>query len=723
MTAGAAGAGLPPRRQMRYSGMMNRILASGLTLLLLAPLPARGGSVPPPGPPRAAQDQVLDPHFQEWLNMVAAIAAPEELEGFRRLSAARDRDLFVRLFWRQRDPTPGTEANEYRDEIERRFRHVNEYFGRGTTRPGWMTDMGRIYMILGEPNSQESFEQVPGVQPAQVWSYVGDAGLGLPPQFNVTFYKPNGVGEWRIYEPATTGPAALLTEGDQYGSADSRRIYRLLRQRAPNLAGPAFSMIPGQGAGETMPSLRNSRVLADIQRSPLRRVDPAYAADFRGYSGYVRVESSVRYVENSHALAVLKEDLWGFNVIALSIKPKKLTIGQNAAGNGYELSFDLTVSLKQGEAEVYSFRRHYELPMTPAQMEVVRSGGVVLHDSFPVVPGRYQLAVFLQNPASREFCFCEEAVEVPAAARPLLATPVLGFKAQATGSNFFCPYKAGALRLAVDPDRVFAAGQVPFLWLGAYHVDNGLRREGRIAWEIKGLSESRPFRQRNERRLDEFPERRQFNAVERLAAAPLEPGYYSLAAELLDGGGNVLDRRETTFQVSPLPGLAQPSELYSQAQVDGPGRMDFIVGRQLHALGDEERAIYSYEKSLQAEPDLADARAALLEILLSRGEYERVAREAGRLPGTGRWAFSAHALRGRALFALGRFAAARDELTAAHAVVDTDLLVLNLIGRASLELGDNEQAARAFTASLAIRGDQPEITALLQTAQDRVGRR
>jgi tetratricopeptide (TPR) repeat protein len=583
--------------------------------------------------------------------------------------------------------------------------------------------MGRIYMILGEPNSTESFDQVESVNPTQVWYYFGDAKLGLPPYFNVTFYKPHGNGEWQLYDPSTDGPAALLVNGDQYGSADYSQIYQLLQSKAPTLTGPAFSMTPGQTPNAYTPSLRSSLILAGIYRSPVRSVNPAYAANFLKYKAYVNIDSSTNYIESSHVLAVLKDDLWGYNVIVFSIKPKKLTFSYDSQEKRYGLSFDMTVTLKQGEKEVYPYQRHYELAMTPEQMDIVKSGGVVIHDSFPVVPGDFRLAVFMQNPLSREFCFFEEAIRVPAAAQPRLATPVLGFKAEKLASNFSSVYKAGSQRLAVDPDRIFAAGQVPLFWLGAYHVDRALREKGSIAWEIKGLSERRPFRQKGAKRLVDFPDQRFFNSIEKIAAAPLAADFYNLTVQLLDGNGRVIDSRETTFQVSPLPSLAQSSELYNQTLVDSPYYMDFVIGQQFRRLGETEKAVHSFEKSLQVKPDFPDARQALLEMLLAQGRYERVAREAELLPRQGQGAYAGYRLKGEALFGLGDFAAALPELLEANKISNTDVNLINLIGRAYLKLDDKEQAAKAFAASLALNKNQPEIERLLAEAAAKGGRK
>jgi GWxTD domain-containing protein len=660
--------------------------------------------------------KALDASYQEWLNMVASIAAPEEIRNFLQLPTVRDRDLFIRLFWQQRDPTPGTEANEYRNEIEKRFRHVNQFFGRGTPRPGWMTAMGRIYMILGEPSSTESFDNVPEVYPAQVWYYYGDQKLGLPVYFNVTFFKPQGTGEWVLLDQAAEGPAALLVNGDRYASSNFSQIYQLLQKKAPTLAGPAFSMIPGHSFDGYAPSLRNPQVMASIYRSPFRSINPAYAANFQKYKSYVSVDSSTRYIENAHAVTVIKDDLWGYNIIIFSVKPKKLSFDFTPQENRYTLAFDLVATLKRGDKETFSLRRHYELAAEPSQMDIIRSGGVVIHDSFPAVPGDYLLSVFINNPLSKEFSVFESPLSIPSQARPHLALPLTGFKAENLANNFYCAYRAGGRRLAVDPDLIFPATQVPLFWLGAYELDKPFWEKGRFEWEIRGLNELRPFRQVYERPLSAFPYQRNLNAIEKISAAPLPPDFYGLTLKLVGADGRIIDSRDMNFQVSPLASLAQPSEIYNQVQVDSSYHMDFIIGQQFHRLGEEEKALYSYEKSLQAKADFPDARQALLEILLARGQYERVAREAELLPREGQAAFAGHYLKGHALFGMRDFRASLDELLAANAIVDTDVNLINLIGRACLELGDWEQAARAFTASLAMKKNQPEIEKLLAVA-------
>jgi hypothetical protein len=70
----------------------------------------------------------LAPQYQEWLHLVAYHIQPVERDVFLQLRSDRDRDIFIETFWKQRDPTPGTPENEYKDELIKRFQYVNQFY-------------------------------------------------------------------------------------------------------------------------------------------------------------------------------------------------------------------------------------------------------------------------------------------------------------------------------------------------------------------------------------------------------------------------------------------------------------------------------------------------------------------------------------------------------------------------------------------------------------------
>ncbi len=140
----------------------------------------------------------LDVRYDIWLDLTHYIITPIEKETFEKLTNNRERDTFIDLFWKLRDPTEGTPDNEYKTELIKRFKYVNKYFKFGAPGAGWKSDRGKIYMLLGSPvSSNEIFKG--NLNPILIWSYHGGVEKGLPTMFNIVFYKRSGFGQYKTY--------------------------------------------------------------------------------------------------------------------------------------------------------------------------------------------------------------------------------------------------------------------------------------------------------------------------------------------------------------------------------------------------------------------------------------------------------------------------------------------------------------------------------------------
>ena len=117
-----------------------------------------------------------------------------------------DRALFIERFWTRRDPSPETLTNEYRQLFWERVQEANRAFH--STRPGWMTDQGKIYILYGAPtNKQEDIfydhDRPSGGRGVMRWLYEGRPGqrMDLDPVTVVAFEKDNS-GEYKLtYDP------------------------------------------------------------------------------------------------------------------------------------------------------------------------------------------------------------------------------------------------------------------------------------------------------------------------------------------------------------------------------------------------------------------------------------------------------------------------------------------------------------------------------------------
>jgi len=653
----------------------------------------------------------LDAKYQNWLNMITYITFKEERRVFLKLTNDRDRDAFINIFWLQRDPSPGTPENEFKTEIEKRFAYVNDMFKRGTSRPGWMTDQGKTYMVLGKPNSQERFDEVQGLYPAQVWYYFGDSSLGLPTYFNIVFYKRSGVGEWRIYNPASDGPAVFLIQGaTQMDPTDYSAIYNKIYEVAPTLAGPSMSIIPNEIAVNFQPSMRNTFVLANIFESPTKKLNVSYATNFLKYKGFVDIESSINFIENVNLVSITREERYDYSFVNVSIRPKKISVSYNTEKDKYFFNLNLNVSLRKAEHIIYQYSKNFEFYFEPDKVGALEGGGVVVHDSFPVIPGNYQLVVFIENTVGKEFSYFDKAIEVPATGNlPYLATPILGYKEEMESNNFFHSYKFNNKKMSVDTDKTFSLSESPCVMIGAYNLTSDMWEKGVVELELKGLNERNKFKRSTLVRLNEQPFAKDINLIFPIDKNGLYSDYYELTMRLRNPAGVIVDTQNTNFTISPMQKLAHPIETYKQVLVDNPYFFNYVLGQQHEGAGSFDKAEPYYEKCISDKPDFAEGWVALLNIKSRLKKFDQVLSSVDNLKKFEKFTFDYHLLKGTALFGTDQFDLALDELLKANKIYNSDIRVLNLIGYTFFKLNNMNEALKAFDASLALNGKQPLI--------------
>ena len=111
--------------------------------------------------------------FEKWAaEDVAYIITDAERNAFKRLTTDEEHEKFVEQFWDRRDPTPGTPANEFKDEHYRRIAYANTRFQSAI--PGWKSDRGRIYITYGPPDEIDSHT----AERWELWRYRYIDGIG-----------------------------------------------------------------------------------------------------------------------------------------------------------------------------------------------------------------------------------------------------------------------------------------------------------------------------------------------------------------------------------------------------------------------------------------------------------------------------------------------------------------------------------------------------------------
>lgn len=652
----------------------------------------------------------LNPAYKTWQQMTLHIASSEEKKVFSRLTNDRDRDAFISIFWQQRDPTPGTPDNEYKKEIEDRFVYVNEYFRRGSPRPGWMTDMGRIYMILGKPNSKESHENVHGLYPAQVWYYYGEAKANTPTYFNIVFFKPFGAGEWKLYDPVSDGPYRLLINTSQTSPDDYYTLYRTIQEMAPNLAGPLLSMIPNEIPMNYMPNPMTNMIMANILDSPSKKFNVSYATNFLKYKGFVNVESSVNFIESSNTVALVRNERYAYNFVNFSIKPKKVSVDYNNTKDQYYTNYRLSVSMRQNDAIVFQYVKNFEVDIDQKMEQSLESNGIVLHDYFPIIPGKYQLVVFVENSVGKEFTYYDREITVPQdPGAAFLATPVLGYDTEESKTPFYAAYKFTDKKLVMDTDKAFGLSDKPIVLAGVYNADEALWEKGKIEWTLNGLNEKNKFSKSGILLLKDFPFQKNINFLQTLTSEGLKPDYYEVTLRLYNSSGALLDTKSNEFAVSPAMKIAHPIEIFKQISDESLHSFEYLLAQQYEGIKNFEQAEIHLARSLAIKPDFADALLAFLRVKNKLKKFADALAQAERLKGAEKYEFEYHAIRGTALFGQEKYEDALAEFLKANKVYNSDYNVINQLGFTFLKLNNPEQALASFSASLSLNREQPEI--------------
>jgi GWxTD domain-containing protein len=665
----------------------------------------------------AARGQVrekdLGAPYRDWLKLVSYIVLPAEREVFMKLASDRDRDIFIDAFWKQRDPTPATPQNEFKEEHLRRFRYANTNLDRGTPREGWMTDMGRTYIVLGQANSIERFDATLGIHPCQVWYYFGDRSKGLPTYFGLLFFQRGGGGEYKLYNPTSDGPASLLVDTRKIDPMNTQQVYEKIKQLAPTLAGPAVSLIPNEASTRYAPSLQSSIILAQIFDSPKKNVSPSYATHFLDYKGIVSTEYLTNYIESSAAVAVIRDSLLGVSFVHFSIAPRTISIDYYEPQDRYYCNFKLSVSLRRGDTVVFQYSRDFPFYFPPDQLGNIRGNGVSVLDLFPVAEGKYGLTILLQNSVGKEFTTFEGTVEVPPdPGRAGLAEPVIGYRVQAADAGAYAPFKALDRQILADPKSMLGLSDAVAFLINVLNVPPELRAEGRVEAAVaQAQSPDKPLRSFGFRLADQAPGR-DVSIVQTFPARDLPPDYYELKVSLKNGRGEVLDTVTGPFGVSTAETVPHPVTLVRAVPFTSGFFYHFGLAYQYDKIGDTAKAEAHYRKGHEMKPDYAEGTAEFADFLLRTGKPDEALGLADTLGEGSNQPFTRFLIRGRALMGKAEFGPAVEALLEGNRIYDSDTRLLNALGFCYFKLGRKKEALDALSASLRLNPEQPEAKEL-----------
>jgi GWxTD domain-containing protein len=516
--------------------------------------------------PSAGQAPILAGKYRTWLNRdVTAIIAPEERDAFLKLTGDRDRDLFIEEFWRQRDPTPGTPRNEFREEHLRRLVYADERFGAGGSVPGRKTDRGRILIKLGPPLDVLRFRHV-DIYPVEVWYYLRELRSGGLAFFRLLFFWEYGADEYRLYNPVSDGPKRLFLfperlageggAGSSTRAADDRTLpegWTVADRQAYRILGEAVAGELAEATLSAYPGLRDpgqaavaSALLDEIESAPLKIVDLGYLSDFPAGPTGREVNYSLHPMKNASTAWVL-QDASGRWLVNMAVVPE--VVGLGFFQDRYFAGLRIRVRVRdETGAPVLEKERFAAVDPVPNELKTLAAADLELQDAYPLPPGRYRLEWKLENTVSKEFSSVDQTLAVPAGGTPWLSPLLLCRNAVPDAPGEGGAFRVGAGRIYPSLEGTFQPGDTLAVFVQALGLDPAWIEQGRLEFAISsGGTLVRTAR----RSFTDSANGRDF--LEKFPLADFAPGAYAVKAAVLDRDGKEILTETAAFTVAARP--------------------------------------------------------------------------------------------------------------------------------------------------------------------------
>jgi GWxTD domain-containing protein len=266
-------------RSVAVAGLLALMAAAGLPPA--APASGLPASTPAAAPP-SRQPPDYDAPVKRWREgPVRYLLVREESLAYRKLRTTADRRAFIQRFWSKRDPDPTTPENEYRSIFYRRVAEADRSFTESTM-PGWKTDRGKVYVLLGPPDETEATRGASSIQPDLIlWTYRDPpTHLGLGTNAILRFAR-DATGEYRM-----TNRAFLSTFESSLGlgfQTQAMLVHSLPEERRildDLVAAPEFPEGPIRSRAESFHAASGTLVVltlgadtAILEDDPARRPD------------------------------------------------------------------------------------------------------------------------------------------------------------------------------------------------------------------------------------------------------------------------------------------------------------------------------------------------------------------------------------------------------------------------------------------------------------------
>ncbi len=581
--------------------------------------------------------QALPQHYRDWLTKeVNYIISEQEAQAFVRLPTDADRDNFITRFWAVRNPDPDSPTNRYKDEIYERVAYANQYFGHDTGTPGYLTDMGRVYITMGPPKQRQKLLNFANIRPMEIWFYDNSNGA-LPPFFYVVFYQRNVGDDFKLYSPYMDGPSKLVTSYQ----AESGRLaaWQVIQHDAGDeVAHITLSLIPDEPVDT---DTANSSLTSDVMLNTLKTLkDNPWTTGMIEQRRRLLEDVTHRVILNDEFLDVvtipLRDEQGNTNLHYLLRlkKPEDFAIAQNSEGKLY-FAADVTARVSTPEKKViFTQQREITRFLTSEQFEKVKGKLFGYEGILPLPPGKYSVEFILANKLKKTAFRAEKDILIP-------DTPTSGIRLsdvvpfdEATGApaGSGLPFQIANVKFTpgIGQDLTLIQGQpLQFMYqIWAPPVDPKSYKDESLhveyAYGRMGLHDTKNI-------ADDLG-KNQFSASgamvngKKIDTAELAPGSYRLTVTVSDPSTHERAFATLAFRIVTSGGTPQAWDMIDPdfAEAVRKGQFDFERAQCYLSQSNVRSGATWLERAYQKNPGDEDVRGRLVDSFFGKQDFKQV---------------------------------------------------------------------------------------------------
>jgi GWxTD domain-containing protein len=574
----------------------------------------------------ATKKPQLPAQYKKWIDQdVVYIITDEERKAFLALSTDEERDKFEESFWAIRNPLHGSDRNPYKEEHYARIEYANKNFGHESTTPGWMTDMGRAYILFGAPTSRHPFVGYSQIYPMELWFYDNNThSPALPSFFYLLFYIYGDIGDYKFYRPFLDGPMKLV-RGSQFNS--NKDVYKFLQPMGGDVAHAIMSLVPSEPVDTVnyTPDMSSDMLLARIENYANSPYNVSKLRELR--SLHARVESYflVNQDRPIEIDSLVLADPTGKDWLDFGILIDDPKLGQRD-GSQLKVSIGYRLTTKSGETVLENSEERSFAAFDDAGSGEKKFTPFEVASRIPIEPGAYKLMVEVTNRQAQQTYKGETTVAAGPVSRASFAGPLVTTSVDRVARpNPFQPFQYfgvqfhPAVRHEINhPD--------PLRLLFELHEPPGDTANYQMEYIVTPLLEKEGRRTTTEEiSQSEFKDGRLLKS-KTIAVNDLENGDYRLIVNLRQSGASeVVASANMPLRIS---GDKSELPLYFLSEIQGlarPGVAAYMRALEAISQKNDAAALSYFQQALDQNPGNTFAGQYLVQLYFAQQKYGPIA--------------------------------------------------------------------------------------------------